>query len=165
MMRLLLVTAGGLGLMRPFPGTWGSLPPAAIAWIMLLAGASLTLYHAVIGALLIGACVICIALGGWAEGRFHAKDPSQVVIDEVAGQALALLLLPDALHVAGLSGFWPITLSVGGAFVLFRAMDILKPPPAHALQRLPAGWGVLTDDLFAGAYAAILLTACIWLLR
>ena len=51
----------------------------------------------------------------------------------------------------------PAMLTLGGAFLAFRLMDIVKPPPAGSIQRLPAGWGVLIDDLVAGVYAAILM--------
>jgi len=45
---------------------------------------------------------------------------------------------------------------IGGQFVLFRALDVIKPPPARGLERLRAGWGILLDDLVAGAYANVL---------
>jgi phosphatidylglycerophosphatase A len=73
------------------------------------------------------------------------KDPSPVVIDEAAGLFVTLLYLP-----AG-----PLTVALG--FVLFRVMDIVKPPPARAAEGLPGGWGIVVDDLIAGAYANLAL--------
>ena len=72
------------------------------------------------------------------------KDPSRVVIDEVSGQWLGLLMLPDG------------TLYIVGAFILFRFLDILKPWPIRKLEQFPKGWGVMLDDMLAG-----LLTLCL----
>jgi phosphatidylglycerophosphatase A len=92
--------------------------------------------------------IICVALGPFAEKHFGKKDPGQVTIDEWAGQAVALLGLP----VASGAGLW---ITVAAAFVAFRVFDIVKPPPARQLEKLPHGWGVLLDDLAAGVYANI----------
>jgi phosphatidylglycerophosphatase A len=70
-------------------------------------------------------------------------DPSIVVIDEVIGQWIAFFLLPLNL----------VTVAV--AFVLFRAFDILKPPPASSVENIPHGWGIMLDDVIAGVYANI----------
>jgi len=158
--RWLLVTCGGLGAMRPAPGTWGSLPPAGIAWLMLLLGAPGWWLNGVLLAILLASCIICVALGPWSEQRFGKKDPSYVVIDETAGQCIPLMFWPTLFLGADLSQFdrfIRISIAVGAAFVLFRLMDIIKPPPANRMQRLPAGWGILVDDLFAGLYAAIIM--------
>jgi phosphatidylglycerophosphatase A len=69
------------------------------------------------------------------------KDPQFVVIDEVAGQWVALLFAPVT---------WK-TLAVG--FILFRGFDIVKPPPVRQLERLPGGTGIVMDDVMAGVYA------------
>jgi phosphatidylglycerophosphatase A len=73
------------------------------------------------------------------------KDPQHVVIDEVAGQLLTLIACPIV---------WQALL-VG--FILFRAFDIVKPPPVRSLERLPEGTGIVVDDLGAGIYALIVL--------
>lgn len=73
------------------------------------------------------------------------KDPSHVVIDEVAGQLLTLVAAPIV---------WPALLA---GFILFRAFDIVKPPPVRSLERLPEGTGIVVDDLGAGIYALIVL--------
>jgi phosphatidylglycerophosphatase A len=73
------------------------------------------------------------------------KDPSHVVIDEVAGQLVALLACPVR---------WQGLLA---GFILFRVFDILKPPPIRSLEKLPEGTGIVVDDLGAGVYAWIVL--------
>lgn len=150
---MILMTCFGTGLLRPASGTWGSMPAAALAWVMLLLGVSQAVYIAVLSLWFVVFCVSCVAFGEWAEAKFGKKDAGQIVADEAAGQVIPLLLLATI----GVSGFWDATLTVGAAFVLFRIFDVLKPPPANAMQKLHAGWGVLVDDLFAGLYAAIAL--------
>jgi phosphatidylglycerophosphatase A len=73
------------------------------------------------------------------------KDPSHVVIDEVAGQLVTFLACPIV---------WQALLA---GFILFRGFDILKPPPVRSLERLPEGTGIVVDDLGAGVYALIVL--------
>ncbi len=72
-----------------------------------------------------------------------------IVIDEFAGQFLALLALPPT---------WPVLLA---GFVLFRLFDIMKPPPARRLEALPGATGIMADDLLAGLYANLLLQLAI----
>lgn len=156
-LRLMLITSGGLGFMRPASGTWGSLPPPAVAFLLVLAEAPAWSRDAAMLAILLFSSGCCLMLGAWAEQRFGKKDDGRIVADETAGQCLPLLLLPAwSLATPGRA-----VLTLGAAFVLFRIMDIVKPPPARGLQRLKAGLGVLIDDLFAGLYAAIALQACL----
>lgn len=155
----LLLTAFGLGHLRPASGTWGSTPPPALALVTLLAvGAHLDsmrwIVDAVLVVLLVVFSVACVRYGPWAEERFGRKDPGQVVADEVAGQALTLLALPWRPMVDFDAAKWNVMLAAIG-FVAFRLLDIVKPPPANGLQRLRAGWGILVDDLIAGVYAMI----------
>jgi phosphatidylglycerophosphatase A len=82
-----------------------------------------------------------------AERAPARKDPGAIVIDEVAGMALSVLLLPRTAGV------------LLAAFVLFRVFDVVKPYPANALQRLRGGAGVMLDDLVAGVYALVALLA------
>jgi phosphatidylglycerophosphatase A len=118
--------------------------------------------------------VLLGAIGVWSASRAAAyagiKDPQFVVIDEVAGQHLALLLplIPIALpHFAERMDFstfaiffvlslvnWKYLLL---GFILFRVFDIWKPWPVRQLEKLPGGWGIMADDWMAGIYAAILL--------
>jgi phosphatidylglycerophosphatase A len=89
-------------------------------------------------------------LGIWAATRtekvMQRKDPSIVVIDEVAGQMIALLSGPFWLHT-----WW----SILSAFLLFRLFDIWKPYPIRRLEALESGLGIMADDVLAGAYALI----------
>jgi phosphatidylglycerophosphatase A len=132
----------GVGLGKPGPGTWGSVA-AFLCW-----AAESMLRHPSAHTMLVGLLIwIAIAIGfGVPASTIVAresgrKDPQFVVIDEVAGQWIALLFCPaDWLH--GLI-----------ALVLFRLFDITKPFPARQLESLPEGWGIVFDDVAAGLYA------------
>jgi len=165
---LLLATTLGLGYMRPAPGTWGSMPVPILVGLLWLAGvvpvqpdsaagASSSIpwiaYHAILLAVLLTFSIACIAAGPRAEARFGRKDPSEVVADETAGQVIPLLFLPAWVW----QDLWTAAGAAVAAFLLFRALDIIKLPPASQLQRLPAGWGILIDDLVAGAQALIIM--------
>lgn len=80
------------------------------------------------------------------------KDPRPVVIDEVVGQGFALFLSP-----AGWG--W-----IAGGFFLFRLFDVFKPGPIRRLERLPGGWGIMADDVLAGAFSALVLQGLRWIL-
>jgi phosphatidylglycerophosphatase A len=86
----------------------------------------------------------------WAATRtaraLQRKDPGVVVVDEVLGQWIALA----GAHPLG----WKAYLA---AFVLFRLFDIWKPPPVRQLEALPEGLGIVSDDIMAGIYAALVL--------
>ncbi len=160
------LTAFGLGMLRPAPGTWGSLPPAAAAWLLLLAGAPAVVRELSLALVCCVACAVCLAWGAWGEVRLARKDARQIVADEVAGMCLPLLLWPQAFadRCAALGPdriAWDAvlrsTLAVLAAFLLFRVFDILKPPPARAVQRIAGGAGILLDDLIAGAYSAAIV--------
>ena len=104
------------------------------------------------------AILLITLIGIWAASRVERleqkKDPSKVVIDELAGQLIALLPVP----------FWVIgspRLSIVFAFLLFRAFDIVKPYPIRRLEKLESGLGIVIDDLAAGAYAAVVLSVII----
>lgn len=153
----LLVTTFGLGHMRPASGTWGSLPPVALAAVLIGAGlwphAAPWVYHGVLIAVFLTFSLACLVMGDRAEARFRRKDPGEVVADETAGQCLALLAIPAAaLATPLLTGA-----TLLGAFLAFRVLDIVKPWPARQVQSVPGGWGILLDDLFAGAYALALV--------
>ncbi|HET8728093.1 MAG TPA: phosphatidylglycerophosphatase A [Alphaproteobacteria bacterium] len=139
----LIATWGGVGLMRLASGTWGSLAALPFAWAIASAGGP--------AGLLIAAALVCL-VGVWASEyvcRSGEKDSSAIVVDEVAGQWLALV-------PAGLD---PALMALG--FVCFRLFDIVKPWPASWVDRnLGRGPGVMLDDVAAGIYAA----AVVWLL-
>ncbi len=166
MLRTLIVTSFGLGKLRPAPGSWGSLPPCILALLFLYFGAPEHFNLLTQIFLVVAASIACVVLGPWCEQKFGGKDPGVVVIDEVAGMALALLFLPVSLATtsgsesvgvlggeAGMSSY----LIILGAYVLFRIFDIIKPQPANLMQQFPAGWGILLDDLVAGVYVNLIL--------
>jgi phosphatidylglycerophosphatase A len=135
----LLATVGGSGHAPIAPGTAGSAVGLALFWPL----ASLP------SAAQVAACIVVFVLGAFASARVArgtgTKDPGLVVVDEVVGMWVTLVGLP----------FVPFTAVVG--FVLFRTMDVIKPWPARALESLPGGWGIMADDVAAGAYAHMLL--------
>jgi phosphatidylglycerophosphatase A len=119
------------------------------------------------------------ALGVWSASRVASyeriEDPQHVVIDEVAGQHLALLLplIPIALpHLMTHFDFSEYTiffaLSLANwkylllGFILFRVFDIWKPWPIRRLEKLRGGWGIMADDWMAGLFAAILLRVALY---
>jgi phosphatidylglycerophosphatase A len=140
----LIATFFGAGYLKPGPGTWGSLA-AALLWFA--AAAILHPSPQLLLVILLAGIVLVIALGvpaaTIAERESGRQDPGFVVIDEVAGQWIALLgCPPDWAH--GLV-----------ALILFRLFDITKPFPVRRLERLPAGWGIVFDDVAAGLYALV----------
>lgn len=150
------ITVLGSGHLRPAPGSWGSLAAvviyAGIWWLLASLSAPRWVVEVVTVAGILLSSWLSVRFGPWALERFGGKDPRPFVLDEFAGQWVALLWLPPLAA----AGFWQFVWVVGGQFVLFRIMDVIKPPPARQLERLPAGWGVLCDDLMAGLYAAII---------
>jgi phosphatidylglycerophosphatase A len=154
----LLATGLGSGLLPLAPGTWGSLLALLLAeGLFALAGLGGVALLAA-GSLLAGvpASARVAALRG-------GKHPSQIVIDEVAGQALALLLLHAALPQAAPPALrWGLAVL---AFGLFRLLDVAKPGPIDRVQALPGGWGVMADDLLAGLGAGIAAAAAAFSLR
>jgi phosphatidylglycerophosphatase A len=137
---MVLATGFGTGYAPFAPGTWGSLPGLAAAWLLgRWAG----------GWAVAGGAVAFALIGVWAADRaaglLGAKDPRRVVIDEIAGQMVTLAFLPVA----------PAVLAAG--FVLFRALDVWKPWPADRLEALPGGSGIMADDLMVGLYGNLML--------
>jgi len=151
-LRGLVLTVGGVGLIRPASGTWGSLVPVLLAAGAAGSGAGRTAILAGLAAAAALASLACIAWGGWAERHWGRSDAGEIVADEVAGQAIALAAVPWA--APGVPWWWILA-----AFALFRLFDVVKPPPIGRLQHLPRGWGVLADDLAAGAVAGGLVLA------
>lgn len=140
-----LATVLGIGYLKPGSGTWAAavttllwfaieyfLVPAALRWPITLA-----------------ASVVVTFIGIPAATRVaradRDPDPGHVVIDEVAGQLIALIAAPLS---------WKSFLA---GFILFRAFDIVKPPPVRQLENLPEGTGIMVDDVGAGLYALIVL--------
>ena len=145
-----VATFFGAGLGKPGPGTWGSVA-AVLLWTGYAWGFHPT-PQSLLMALLAGV-IVSVALGvpaaTLAARESGRHDPGFVVIDEVAGQWIALLGCPADWQNALL------------ALILFRLFDITKPFPARQLERLPEGWGIVFDDVAAGLYAL----GVGWLLR
>jgi phosphatidylglycerophosphatase A len=155
---LALVTVFGLGHAPVASGTFGSLPPIAIAAGLWLAGFhpgagafGSGVYHGTLACVLLIFSLACVLQGTAAEARF-GHDPSEVVADETAGQCIPLMFLPASVF----ADWRAFALALLGAFLAFRLLDIVKPWPARGLQRVPGGWGILLDDLAAGVYALLL---------
>ena len=138
----LTATFFGAGYLRPGPGSWGSAFTVLLWWLIahfLLAGYGFLPY--VCAGLALLAVAIGIPAATLVARAAAKKDPQFVVIDETAGQLIALIAAPIA---------WKSFLA---AFIIFRAFDITKPPPIRLLERLPEGTGIVVDDVGAGLYA------------
>jgi len=137
-----VATFFGAGLGKPGPGTWGSVAAvllwAAVAWGLHPTPLTLNLVLLAGIAVSIGLGVPAATIAARESGR---HDPGFVVIDEVAGQWIALI---------GSRANWRHALL---ALILFRLFDITKPFPARQLESLPEGWGIVFDDVAAGLYA------------
>ena len=128
-----LATCFKIGHLPIAPGTWGSLVAIIGWWLWLQYLDPLVFIVLIITIFIIGVFATNIIIDHTGE-----KDPSRVVIDEVAGQWLGLLMLPDSV------------LYISGSFILFRFLDILKPWPIRQLEQFPKGWGIMLDDMLAG---------------
>lgn len=149
-MTRLICTFFGVGLLRPAPGTWGS--AVAVGLGLLIHG--LGNFPA-----LLLATVLVTGLGFWAVGRELAgrpgEDPSEIVIDEVAGQWIALLAPSFGFWMMGLDSWnfpWPGWVA---AFLFFRLFDIWKPWLVGRADARHDAAGVMLDDLWAGLFAGI----------
>ncbi|MEC9312215.1 MAG: phosphatidylglycerophosphatase A [Pseudomonadota bacterium] len=142
-------TVLGVGYLRPAPGTWGSLVALPLAYGLHLVGGF---------PLLAAMTLICTAAGLWAAAEMtrgkEDLDPSEFVMDELAGQFLALWAIsyPSWAHGIDITALWPGWVT---AFVLFRLFDILKPGPVGWADRKKGAVGVMMDDVIAGLFAAI----------
>lgn len=139
----LAATWFGVGLIRPAPGTWGSLAALPLAWVIVQLGGAIAL---------IIATTVLFALGCWASKVYNQaskdKDANEIVIDEVVGQWLVLTAAPLELsyYLAG--------------FLLFRLFDITKPWPASwADRKVNDGLGIMLDDVLAAFYGLGLILA------
>jgi phosphatidylglycerophosphatase A len=144
----------GAGLLKPGPGTYGSIA-ALLLWF-----ATAHMIHPTPFALALGTAAAALAatLIGIPAATIVARecgreDPGLVVIDEVAGQLFALVFLPVD---------WP---HAALALLLFRLFDILKPPPIAQLERLHGGVGIMLDDVAAGIIACIVAQILLLVVR
>ena len=138
----LVATFFGAGRLKPGPGTWGSLS-AALLWWLIASHIPPSSRLPVLCSLIAVSVAVGIPAATLEARGCGKKDPSHVVIDEVAGQLLTLVAVPIR---------WKPLLA---GFILFRVFDILKPPPLRRLERLPEGTGIVVDDLGAGIYGLI----------
>ena len=141
---MMLATLGPVGFFKPAPGSWGSAAAVVLAAILEMVSPWL---------LEIATLLVCL-LGVLAAGRYQTvtsrHDAPEVVIDEVAGQWIALLVVP-------LDWRWYLL-----AFLLFRLFDIVKPGPVRIAENLSGGIGVMADDIVAGVMAAACLLLIGW---
>lgn len=140
----LVATFFGIGRLRPGPGTWASAAAAAL-WYGLAHALTPNFRAPVVIALAILVTLLGVPAATQVSRSCAAKDPQFVVIDEVAGQLIALIAVPME---------WKTFLT---AFILFRAFDIIKPPPVRQLERLPEGTGIVLDDVAAGIFALMVI--------
>jgi phosphatidylglycerophosphatase A len=130
-----IATFFGIGKMPFAPGTWASLVSVFLFYPLL--NISLVYYA--------GILVLIYFLGVFACTRYAGNlgeiDPSSAVIDEVLGMGVAMAGIPQKIPYAIM------------ALILFRIFDIWKPYPIRRIEKLPGGWGIMTDDLVAGIYA------------
>ncbi|MGC9259503.1 MAG: phosphatidylglycerophosphatase A family protein [Phycisphaerae bacterium] len=158
-----VITGGGLGLLKPAPGSWGTLGPALLFWILLWAKLADPWRSMVclMGAIITG--MLTVQLSPWAIRYFGRADPGPVVLDEYCGYWIACLFLP--LPVLATSSLWHAWITTAGVYILFRLLDTLKIPPCRQLEHLPAGWGILFDDIAAGIQVNILLQVALRLIH
>ena len=141
-LKLAIVSCGFLGCSPYAPGTVGTLGGVLIAW--LLSGTELYALWTLL------ACAILYAvsqpLGAWAERYARKKDPGIFVMDEVIGYLITVMWFRG-----------PSLLALIVAFFVFRFFDIVKPPPARAMERIRGGHGILLDDVVAGVWGLLVV--------
>src|SRR6516225_12420631 len=140
----LIATFFGAGHLKPGPGTWGSLATVAL-WAILAPFLPTSWLIPVNIALALLAVAVGIPAATQVARASGLKDPQFVVIDETAGQLITLIGAPLT---------WKSLLM---GFILFRAFDIVKPPPVRQLERLPEGTGIVVDDVAAGLYGMLVM--------
>lgn len=145
----LSIATCGVGYLPLMPGTFGSLVGLGIFLLL----ARLTTGTVLVAVVLVLIVVVTFA-GIWAGSRIEQlsgrKDPGKVVVDEVAGQLIALF--PLTFFAQWSTGIVIVS------FILFRFFDIVKPYPANRLQELDGGTGIMFDDLVAGVYGAVIVS-------
>ena len=140
-----VATVGWLGRIPWAPGTWGSLVGLLIGVLVSRLVSGLPAMP-----LLVATFMLCATVCTAAERQLGQHDPSSVILDEVWGMAAVILILPSVGSSVAL---------LLPTFLLFRAFDIVKPPPLRRLAELPDGWGIMADDLGAALYTM----AIVWL--
>jgi phosphatidylglycerophosphatase A len=140
-------TFGYVGFFPVAPGTAGS--AAGLAVYALLRAAHLPPAADILP------IVVFFVVGVWsgthAEAYFGTTDPGPGVIDEVVGMLITVYLLPAT---------WAIAIA---GFLVFRLLDVIKPWPANAFERLHGGLGMMADDAMAAVYGNLLLRLLVWI--
>lgn len=136
-----------IGYLPLIPGTFGSLAGVGLFYLVGQSN-SFVYFLSLVVVILLG-----LSLSGGAEKLFNKKDPSRVVIDEVAGMLIALAFMPLDLRIIVLG------------FILFRIFDTIKPYPADKIQNLHGAVGIMADDIIAGIYTNIVLQVVLNLAR
>ena len=132
------------GYLRPFPGTWGTIPAWLIAYY-LIGGEQM---------ILVAVTIATFAASVWTSGaaeKMFGHDARKIVIDEWAGMFVTVLFVPCSLTNYALG------------FAAFRFFDVVKIPPARQFERLPGGWGVTMDDIAAGIQANLTIQIVVYL--
>jgi len=141
-----LATGFGSGYSPVAPGTAGSAVGLLFVWAMSLLDLTgqvvFTLAVTVLS--MIAADIVATSVG--------LKDPGLVVADEIAGMMVTMIAIPLTVK----------SLLLG--FILFRVMDVVKPPPARQFERFKGGVGIVADDLMAGVYAQLALRGLLMLI-
>ena len=140
----LVATFFGIGNLKPGPGTWAS-AVTVLLWWAVTRGVFVPNQWLVAAILAAFVTLVGIPASSIVARESGVQDPSFVVIDEVAGQLIALIFVPAE---------WKYLLA---SLILFRAFDIVKPPPLRRLERLPEGTGIMLDDVGAGLYALVIM--------
>ena len=134
------------------PGTWASLAAAVLFYPLIDSPVTLAVI-----------LVVVYFLGVYSSTQYAKDigqvDPSSAVIDEVLGMGIAMIAIPYD------KGFFYKIAFVVVAFILFRLFDIWKPYPIRRIEKLPGGWGIMTDDLLAGLYARVWVQIGIWVVH
>lgn len=143
-------TLFGVGYFPKAPGTAGTLVAAVVYWLL-----PNSFFESLNSNFIVLECVLVLSFFSVffiskAEKKL-GHDNGKIVIDEFFGYFIAVVFLPKTLTVLLIS------------FILFRIFDIFKPEPVNMLQKLPAGWGVMADDLMAGVYANLVLQVLVML--
>jgi len=138
---VLISTLFGIGYFPKAPGTAGSFVAMIIYYFVAV---TWNIHWSLIYGFLLIITLISVFLINIAEHDL-GQDSPKIVIDELIGYFVAVLFLPKNLFVLFI------------AFVIFRVFDIIKPEPVNISQKLPGGWGVITDDIIAGIYTNMLM--------
>ncbi|CAM2066808.1 Phosphatidylglycerophosphatase A [Sulfidibacter corallicola] len=141
-----VATVCGVGLSPIAPGTVGSAAALLLIWLFYPA------YGWAQVLLLFAVTALACYSANWLAEALDTKDPSLVVVDELAGMLATFLFIPQPYD-------WKVLIA---GFLLFRLFDIWKPWPVNRLERLPGGFGIVLDDVMAGFYATSLLHLGLW---